>query len=368
MTFASVGATSPRLLSCLCPGLGSVLIWIVVALLGCFIVGRANGFEPLAAVPNWSTSFGADLSPFRNAFIVAKLRDMSIPKNILVLDFPSYLYSHIGTHQNIVSPLLWENESYPSFRRSRVGQKDGRNAQILKLKWKWIKCRTREGGTKRYSRQSCQVNRLAKNERPSISAGLHIQGVSVSEVADFKANMVAPTTKFQGLQRKNFDRNPSPFLILHHLNLSNRGVGTLLSSFSGGQSDPSSLRRGFSRIPGLAFHNVGLPLNRQQCEESGQDKGEVNPKRSLIVNVLLWGINDLYIGVNIIFTIAAWCYGCWLLLNNRRNWRGWLFVALVSLNLIRTAVGAEYDQEHSEYRQMFQHNAGNCTTKTLDEL
>ncbi len=95
------------------------------------------------------------------------------------------------------------------------------------------------------------------------------------------------------------------------------------------------------------------------AKSANESQGKIDPERCLIVKVLLWGINDLYIGVNILLLFALEICAVWILYDNRRDWRGWMLVALLILNLIRTAIGAEYDQQHPEYNdcQMLQHDA-----------
>ena len=115
---------------------------------------------------------------------------------------------------------------------------------------------------------------------------------------------------------------------------------------------------------GLLAHVIGLSANLNESKKTYSDakstnesQAEIDPKRRLIVKVLLWGINDLYVGVNILllFTVEI-CAVC-RFYDNRRDWLGWVLVALFSLNLIRTAIGAEYDQQHPEYRQSFPHDS-----------
>jgi hypothetical protein len=74
---------------------------------------------------------------------------------------------------------------------------------------------------------------------------------------------------------------------------------------------------------------IGLSANMNESTKADSDakstnesQGKIDPKRRLIVKVLLWGINDLYIGVDILLLFAVEICAVWTLNNNRRDWRG----------------------------------------------
>jgi hypothetical protein len=142
-------------------------------------------------------------------------------------------------------------------------------------------------------------------------------------------------------------------------------------------NDPSSFRHYnvptlaqccLSRCPSskrLTLEDAQGPDTNCNADSANDSKGEVNPHWSLVIKVLLWGINDFYIGVNI-FLIFVLAVGATLLLfDNRRDWRGWLLAILLVLNIARTSIGAEYDQHHPEYRQRFSHNGGNVSHEAI---
>lgn len=121
------------------------------------------------------------------------------------------------------------------------------------------------------------------------------------------------------------------------------------------------LRSGFSSLTGFP----SLPTNYDSSPQRYYHQRKVYPHRSLIVEVLLWGINDLYLGVNIILIYAAFDCGFAFLWRNPHDWRGGLLIAVFPLSLIRTAIGAEYDQQRPEYHPRFQHDSAIVPHKYL---
>jgi hypothetical protein len=115
----------------------------------------------------------------------------------------------------------------------------------------------------------------------------------------------------------------------------------------------------------LALDCPYSPDSNADADKSGDGKSQVKPERRFVIKILLWGINDLYIGLNIILMLLGAVLAGYLLMVPARRWRalGLALLPAVILNFIRTAMRAEYDQQHPEYRPSFQHDSINVPQK-----
>ena len=122
---------------------------------------------------------------------------------------------------------------------------------------------------------------------------------------------------------------------------------------------------------------IDLPLNRQKSADADYDadctydrQGEIGPKDSFVITVLLGGRNDPYIGINVFLMFGLECWAICLLWYSRRNWKGWLLVAASLCCLVRLGVSLhrEGTQREREYRQSFQHNSAIVPHKSLDSI
>jgi len=171
------------------------------------------------------------------------------------------------------------------------------------------------------------------------------------------------------------DRNryPRSFFVLHHLNLSIRSIGTLLSSLCRSQCNPSSFSAGFPSILSSRLHNVGLLLNRPQSLVDKPSGYSPDNHKKPVWNVcrgqqfLPWILGRLLGGV-ILLICACWALDC-------DNWFGRIGGFLLVFGFVVLAAPVPWDlgpcptqpeSQHSEYRQASQHNGENVSQKHMD--
>ena len=122
-------------------------------------------------------------------------------------------------------------------------------------------------------------------------------------------------------------------------------------------------------IKSLFCINDAKNTHRYASDTNGP-KHDIDYQGGYVKGIFFGGSKDPYICLNVFLMYGLELWAVWLLCRSRKSWCGWLLVVCSLLCLVRLGVSLhrEFEEKHRDYRQYLEHNAGNCTTKTLDRI
>jgi len=211
--------------------------------------------------------------------------------------------------------------------------------------------------------------------KPSTYSSDNLVSRSLSYIAQLESSLYGPIGEY--FQVRANDTEISPQLLfsgiprkLDSIFGRNRSIFGGLGLRSSVLDHPIRLTTRSPYFSQLALNRVKGFLGIHDTKERNESDCKADRKRGLIVTVLVGGMDDPYIGLNVFLVFGLEGWAVIVLLDDKRNWKGWLIALGSLLCLVRLGVslhGEDKDRER-EYRQHLEHNREIVPQKHLDSM
>jgi IS1 family transposase len=171
-------------------------------------------------------------------------------------------------------------------------------------------------------------------------------------------------------ERPHIDYEPSPLRSNDVVRLLERGLCPVSSRYRCVLSSTGIAGGSFGKflkLSGMMRQLIQRPLRIKDAKNSDAKQENTDHESSLIPSILFGGVNDPYICLNVLLLFGLEGWAVIVLLDNKRNWRGWLIAFGSLLCLIRLGVSLrrEDSEKERETRQHLFHNSQIVQQKVL---